>query len=623
VTPTLGDFLTLARQHLTEAAQHQNPLPAAAQADVICELDRLLNVLAKYAREGLQESGTQPVRPIPSLPELTKTGVGTLIERSAENLAQAAHDLPDEPAAHAKHPMARLIASAADCLTAGRDIIRSNHVSDPGSKTSQPWPPVMNSAPVRTALTRELAGYSLQIAQLTTRLSQPDPAAGIPATARTAVCAATGWLAFSGSFLAAEPTQADTDPGQIVLHAIDANLPPPRHLPADQATVTELRTGTITTAKRLRHLATGPADPRNMPTSSAAICWRHNALAAAIISHTTELTVHALTDRAAVFGLPDQQLDQLRQSSQALRTAWQSWRTVTYAWDPVTTGPSRRLSSIAIELDDLVLWTGRLAHTSTWTPARSDTSPRRSPADLAPEIADITAVLTAVSHSVGAAATITRTDMSCMQAAAAASQIYSPARLQPENHDRIHIYRYRPATTDQIADLLTTYHQAVTATDHATATLDNLLTTHDLPGDPHSLARAIGHTPASPQHRQHALPPRQRPPVAASQPSVTGLERLLHDLKISDPELLLRATALDHAARALATEAMTTALHRTTATQEAVHSGYPYSRAARLAAQDVPAAARPLTRVADTQDAVTMAAQRYVPPNLSRGQIRK
>jgi len=85
MTPTLGDFLTLARQHLNEAAQRQDDLPVTAHAGVIVELDRLLNVLARYSREGLREPGTEPARPIPSLPELTKAGVGVLIERAAEN----------------------------------------------------------------------------------------------------------------------------------------------------------------------------------------------------------------------------------------------------------------------------------------------------------------------------------------------------------------------------------------------------------------------------------------------------------------------------------------------------------------------------------------------------------
>src|SRR5712691_827085 len=182
-----------------------------------------------------------------------------------------------------------------------------------------------------------------------------------------------------------------------------------------------------------------PTHRRDLPASSAAICWRHNALAAAIIGHTSELIIHTLTDRAAGLGYPNQQRDQLRQSSQALHTAWQCWRAVTHAWDPVTIGPSRRLSSIAIELDDLVLWTGRLAHTGTWTPNRRDTSLRRPATDLAPYAADVPAMLTAINHCIDAAATITRIDMHHMQAAAAASQIYSAARLQPENRDRVHI----------------------------------------------------------------------------------------------------------------------------------------------------------------------------------------
>jgi hypothetical protein len=519
--------------------------------------------------------------------------------------------------------MVRQVAAAADCLTVGRDLIRSHHVSDPGSGTSQLWPPVLNSAPVRTALTRELAGFSLQIAQLTLGLSQPNPAAEVPAATRSAVCAATGWFAFSGSFQASEDAQPSTDLGQIVLYAIDPNLPPPRHRPVDQATVTELRAGMITTASRLRHLALRQTDRRDLPASSAAISWRHNALASAIISHTSELMLRALTDRAAVLGYPAWQVDQLRQSSQALRGACQSWRAVTYAWDPVTTGPSRRLSGIAIELDDLVLWTGRLAHLGAWTPARSDANPRRPAAELAPGAADVADVLAAVSRCIDATAAITRTDMHHMRAAAAASQIYSPARHQPETRDRVHIYRYRPATTDQIANLLTTYADAVAATNQATATLDNLLTTHDRPGDSHSLARAISHTPASPQHRQHAIPPEQRPRTATTRPEITGLERLLYDLNISDPELLLRATALDHATRALAAEAVTNALNRTAAAEEFKRSAYNYSRPPRLAAQDLPAATRALTRVAEIQDPATMAVQQHIIPISARGPARK
>src|SRR5712691_544948 len=156
MTPALGDFLTQARQHLTEAARHHDDLPAAAQADAIIERDRLLTVLTTYAREGLHAAGTEPARPIPSIPELAKTGVGVLIERAAENLHQAALALPEAAAAHARHPMADRISAAAACLTVGRDLIRTYDTDDPRPRTPQLWAPVMNSAPVRTALTREL-----------------------------------------------------------------------------------------------------------------------------------------------------------------------------------------------------------------------------------------------------------------------------------------------------------------------------------------------------------------------------------------------------------------------------------------------------------------------------------
>ncbi len=224
------------------------------------------------------------------------------------------------------------------------------------------------------------------------------------------------------------PDQPGLDLNKLLLHTIPANLPPPRQPPADKdVSAAELCAGATASAARLRHLAHRPAGQSGWPSPSAAACWRHNALAAAIIGHNSELLLRTVADRSRQLALADHHQEALHHSADAMRMAWQSWQTVTHAWDLLTTGTSRRLSLIAAELDDLVLWIGRLARTGTWTPAHANAGRPRTPADLARTPDDVAIVLVAVGRAIDTVTQITRQDMqSADQAAAGLDLLPSP-----------------------------------------------------------------------------------------------------------------------------------------------------------------------------------------------------
>jgi hypothetical protein len=185
--------------------------------------------------------------------------------------------------------------------------------------------------------------------------------------------------------------------------------------------------------------------------------------------------------------------------------------------------------------------------------------------------------------------------MRSAERAAGAGWIYSPARLLPESDDLVHVYRYRHAPAGQIAELRAACHHAITTTERVTATLDTLLTDLSTPAEPYALARALQRSPVAATPRPSARPVSS--PAAGPGPGAGDVERLLHDLKVSDPQLLLRAIALDHATRDLTAEALTKAEQLARAEESARHATgchykNPRNRSARLAAQDLPGPGR-------------------------------
>jgi hypothetical protein len=423
-------------RRIAAAAHDTGELPVAAHAGIVTQLDRLLTVMARYARNGVQPAGAEPPAPVPAREELTGLGIRITLKQPAASMCQAAR-VPGIGASTG-HPVTGHLRAATDYLLAGRDLLNTHHAGASGQRTDPLWAPVLTARPVTAALMRELSGYALHLWYLTARLSRPAADTPIPPTAQEAIWDTARWLAYASSPGTSEHDQAGLDAGRLLLYGIPANLPPPRSpAAASAATAAELTAGVAATAARLRHLPLRPGQDPRWPPASAAACWRHNALAAAIIGHNGELILRALTDRARQLAVRQHHHASLRLSAGTMRAAWQSWQAVTHAWDPLTAGTSRQLPPTAAELDDLVRWIGRLARGSTWTPARSNACPPRPPAGLAPVPADVAAVAAAVALATDAITLLARHDRRSAAHAGLAGLIYgqaAPRKRRPDAH---------------------------------------------------------------------------------------------------------------------------------------------------------------------------------------------
>jgi hypothetical protein len=618
VPATLGEFLVLTRQHLDAAAGYRQYLPPGARAEITIELDRLLAVMNRYAAGAAPPGGGLEAIAGGRDAEQLAAGTSLVITRAAGHISDAVRNLGTVPPSHG-HPVAGHLRAATDSLYAGRDVLGS-HVpaaGEPGAAVSA-WLAVIRSRPVGAALMRELGRYCLQLASVTALLTRPlgGRVAGFPLDARQAAGAATEWLAFAGSALAVTGgLEPGAGGGSLLLHAIPADRTPPRQPPVPGEPVPALAAGIIAASDRLTHLARHAAAGQAAASSA---CCRHDALAAAAISHASHLLLTALASRAAALQAPPATSQGLRHAAGLTGQAQQSWHAAARAWDPVSTGTSKRLTGLSAELTDLVLRTGRLARANPhWTPARRDQSPLRDPADLAPALADFTAVLTAIADATEACIRIARTDEHATAATAARHGIYTPARYLTRNAGQSGTYQYGPALPSQIAAILAAYEHAMTTTQHAVAALDDLLlTTPPVPLT--SLARFITRNPAAtarPHDPAGALPP--PPGTSPGSPALRPgrLELMLRRQHITDPALLLRAAFLDHATQDLTAEATAAARRHAdinTEIQDLTGSRARSLRnlSARTASQDHPAPPASRNRAPRTRQPATKPAQR-------------
>jgi len=234
-----------------------------------------------------------------------------------------------------------------------------------------------------------------------------------------------------------------------------------------------------------------------------------------------------------------------------------------------------------------LLRTGRLAYENPhWTPACADARQPREPADLAATVGDIRVVLAAVHHAIDAIGYVATCDIEAVCDAASGRRLYLPTRLLPENYDIPCLYAPVPPTL--AADLLRCYDTAASVSLRAAIILDDLAVAIDAPSSMLAAAR----TPAPPASRSNAASnnnAHQRAPTArlarSAQPGPGNIEQSLRSVQITEPGMLLRAAAIDAAARDLVATANASSHHR-----ESLNYRQPRAarRAARTAASDLP-----------------------------------
>jgi hypothetical protein len=593
VTPVFGEFLGPAGEHIAAAVSFRGELPYSEQCGVVRQLDRLVATLARYLADLPLPDALDPARE-PERDAGPRAAPARLaLDRAARNLGPAAAGAADASASDS-HPVVGHLSAAADHLAAGRDLLHT-HFSDvpdgPRAPTSH-WAPVITSEAVTVALLSELAGYAQSLASWIAKLPGRRVGPGAPTSAHLALHRAEPWLRLAGAAIqAAQRERYPLATARRLLGAIPANAPPPRPSLNAEEPVAELCERIPVTAERLRHAALAFAVREHWSPAATSLSWRRDALASAIASHSSELILRTLAERASELGMVPALRDWLRSAAEHMTTAWTSWRAVTGQWDTVTTGSYRGagLTPVAEEIGDLAVQAGRLAYRNPrWTPACSDTSLIRDPADLAQVPGDIITVLAAVHHAADAIGRIAAKDQEAVAAAAADSRLYVPVRLLPDKYDIPHPYTAAPSPHADA--LLAAYDTAVEASTHVMAALDSLATAVDAPSSVLAAARQAPATARQQLPAHHDQRPAPQPPVVTPVPGRT--ERALRKLQIRDPALLLRAAVIDQAARDLVAEAAARAHSRDTVTIP-VPRPAPGTRQApgqppRVASQDAP-----------------------------------
>jgi len=601
-----GDFLAAAREHLeATVAVRENEVtwPSA----IAQELSRLVAVMSRYCDDlapydQVEASGRDDLHPW----ERAAVDVGAALRIVAGCLRRAAVEPVGDLVSETASRRARHLEAAATELAAGRDLLHTHFAIDPDGLTLErsEWASAVTSVPVTRALANEVGQWSLRLAPFTAWLADsaasyahPDgPGQTLPVSVRTEFATACQWLQAAGAAvhlaLCSDPVRpADAE----LLCAIPAAMVPRRPGSAGES-VAELCDGITISASRLRGAMRDSKDRARWSPSVTSGGWQWMAQAAAVTSHLSELALGALATRAGQLPGPPASEAQLRDVADFMIGMRAAWHQVDRMWDVMIT-ESRMLPTQAMtDASDLVLRMGRLVWDDPhWTPAHSRRAPLRNLAALAPETDAVTTLIAAVHQSVDALARLAKADMDAVEAAGRAGRLYVPTRSLPEEYDVPRPFATAPVSRCQV--LHEAYRVALDASVQAARALDELSIAAGAPSKALALARAA----ASAQSRRAGSQPRPDDGIPGDPPlsdtpfthsrAATGrpgpVEKAIRARRVSDPVILMRAAAIDNAARQLIIQAENTT-SASSSPDTPTNIRRPASSAAQLAAQSFP-----------------------------------
>ena len=574
MTALFGDFLGAGRKHL-DAAVAAGEGQVVSLPAVVPPLHRLVTIMSLYLEDlalcdDIEAAGRTDLH----VWERAVIDTGAALRIAADCLHRSVAELnPGEPAREPAPSRARHLTDAATELMAGRDLLYTHIVPGPdglGHERSE-WAPVLTSLPVTRAIANEIAMWSAHLAPFTAwlagsatpHISRRLADQRFVLSPREELASASQWLRAAGAAL--RPA-LDADPVRAVdaelLHAIPAAFPPGRQpLGPAAESITELCHGISVSASRLRAAAHRGPDRVSWAPDVTSGGWQWMAQAAAVTSHLSELALHSLATRAGqLTSLPvtEARLHGAADSMIVMREAWQR---VDLMWNAIITEQRLLPTPAMSEAGDLLLRMGRLVWDNPqWTPARAHRGPRREPAALAPGPAEFTGVLSAAHQAADALARVAVTDTAMVAAAARAGRLYMPTRSLPERYDVPRAFA--PALINTVLELQDTYHDAAEASIRAVRKLDELAIAVAAPSKTLALARAAASVQTRRRGGQGTWPddnsshdlPRTDVTFIDSRAS-TGLpgpvERAIRRRRIHDPVILLRAAAIDNAARDL------------------------------------------------------------------------
>jgi hypothetical protein len=290
-----------------------------------------------------------------------------------------------------------------------------------------------------------------------------------------------------------------------------------------------------------RHNATINAVDATWSPALTADSLRHAATCSTVISHNCELLLCILATRAGQHG-SDRVVGGLLGCADATGVARMAWLHTARAWYRITTDTRGTIAPDATETGDLALWTGRLAYTDpAWTPALGPSHTPRTPEALAPGPRDFPAVVAAVHQATETLTQIAAADHGQIRAAAQAGRLLVPTRSLPDRFDIPH--PFAPAPRDRVDALLGAYETARTASAQATAALATIAVEVGAPSHILTLARVATRGDSA------IMANGQRKPGDSEAHDVQAcpgpVERILHDLGVTNPAMLVRASAID------------------------------------------------------------------------------
>src|ERR1039458_3118449 len=258
MTAVFGDFLGRASDHVTAAVSIQDELPGDVRGGGICELSRLSSTMTSYLSDMLPPAEFAPGATLRGLTPDMRAVLNTRIalRRAAQSLRPGVTAVRGT-SVDGTHPVIWHLSSATTDLVAGRDLLQTHFASSPSGirAATSSWAAALRSAQVTTALLARIGSFAAELAPWTARVSMEAPEdLDMPEAARLALHSASRSLWKAGATAAAfARRQPPALEGQLVLAAIQANLPPPRYPVTGPESIPDLCGGITATAERLRH----------------------------------------------------------------------------------------------------------------------------------------------------------------------------------------------------------------------------------------------------------------------------------------------------------------------------------------------------------------------------------
>ena len=280
---------------------------------------------------------------------------------------------------------------------------------------------------------------------------------------------------------------------------------PHRQLPAAAAPVAALSAGVVTAADRACREERGLGPQVQWAPDMNAAALRRAAAACVVTCFHCEVILTSLAPAAAGAGYAELPgvLDDAAAAAGAARSEWLA---VARAWDQMTTDYSGFPSEATTDIEDLGLWTGRLAYADpSWTPAHGRAADLRPGAELGGDRAAITGTVTAAHYAARAVHRFAAAGHAQVVAAAAARRLYVPTRLLPESYNVPH--RVAKAPAGHVDALLRRYDGAGRASRRALETVADVAERVGAPSQVlTAAARATGRVVSQDHPRQRSSP---------------------------------------------------------------------------------------------------------------------